>query len=233
MTDRPETIFATAATADQTDAGSGVIWWATHAPGGYALTVLDYQLDEVSAINADWISSLFARSAELVAEHRPVTHECFVRVEHPGLLDLIKRADVAFRDTKGSEKVNRSEFDTRPIRGYESAKWPATLDERTDSVRPLVNSGKVVKLETGLRRFGFRAIRTNHLVAQIRRHRPGDAASAGELLQAFVLGVLLGTTPRRMSYFEAMGRLLDRPETEKSTPSKGPFGGYISGKRPL
>lgn len=233
MTDRSETIFATAATADQIDAGIGVIWWATHAPGSYALTVLDYQLDEVSAINADWIGSLFARSAELVAKHSPVTDECFVRVEHPGLLNLIKRANVAFRDTKASEKINRSEFDIQPIRGYQSAKWPATLDERTDSVRPLVNSGKVVKLETGLRRFSFRAIRTNHLVAQIRRHRPGDAASAGELLQAFVLGVLLGTTPRSMSYFEAMGRLLDRPETTKSAPSANPFASYLPGKRPL
>lgn len=225
MTDRPETIFATAATADQVDAGVGVIWWATHAPGGYALTVLDYQLDEVSAINADWLGSLFARSAELVAEHRPVTHECFVRVEHPGLLDLIKRADAAFRDTKASEKINRSEFDIRPIRGYESAKWPATLDQRTDSVRPLVNSGKVVKLETGLRRFSWRAIRTNHLIAQIKRHRPGDGASAGELLQAFVLGVLLGATPRSVSSFG--------PFPEKGTPSAGPFGSYIQGRRPL
>jgi hypothetical protein len=227
--ERPERIFATAATADQIDAAIAVIWWATQPPGGFALRVLDYRLDEIAAVNAEWIGAVIARSAELEAEHGPAAREgCPIRVEHPGLNDVLLRADAAFRDRAVGAR-NRFAFDLQPIKDYEAAKWPATLDERTDMVRPLVNSGKVVKLETGLRRFGFRAIRTNHLVSQIRRHRPGDAASAGELMHAFVLGVLLGTTPARMSWF-------DRPDpsTPKSSPGSGPFGGaYLPGRRPL
>jgi hypothetical protein len=229
VTDRPERIFATAATADQVDAGVGTVWWATHPPGGYALTVLDYQLDEMSSVNADWIGALFARSTELVTEHEPATRGCFVRVEHPGLADVLRRADAAFRDTAASRAYNRSAFDIQSIKDYEAAKWPLTLDERTDAIRPLVNSGKVVKLETGLRRFGFRAVRTNHLIGQIRRHRPGDAASAGELLNAFVLGVLLGTTPERASYFGPF----PSARAAQSAPSSGPFGAYVQGRRPL
>jgi hypothetical protein len=229
MRDGPDRIFATVATADQIDAAIAVIWWATQPPGGFALRVLDYQIAELAAVNSEWIGAVITRSAELEAEHGPAARDgCPIRVEHPGLIDVLRRADAAFRDTPASARY-RSAFDLQPIRDYEAAKWPATLDERADMVRPLVNSGKVVKLETGLARFGFRAIRTNHLVSQIKRHRPGDAASAGELLHAFVLGVLLGTTPERMSWF-------DRPDpgAPKSSPGSGPFGGaYLPGRRPL
>jgi hypothetical protein len=221
-----KTIFATAATADQSDAGVGVIWFATHPPDDYALTVLDYDLCEMPAVNADWLGALLRRSAELVGEHKPTAAQCFLRVEHPGLLDVLKRADSAYRDTKASDATDRSAYDIRPIKTHESAKWPATLDERMSAIRPLVNSGRTVKLETGLRRFSFRALRTNHLVAQIRQHRPGDAASAAELLHAFVLGVLIGTTKKPMSFFEAADA------ARGAAPSVGPFGPYIPGQRP-
>jgi hypothetical protein len=221
-------MFATCGTADQIDAGIGVIWWATHSPGNFALSVVDYDVFEVPTINAAWLADFFARSVELVAKYQPNERGCLLRVEQKGLLNILKLADEAYVDATGSRGVDRSIYDIRKIRDHEAAKWPVTLDERAFLIRPLVNSGKVVKLETGLRRFSFRAIRTNHLVSQIKRHRPGDAASAGELLHAFVLGVLLGTTRRSMSCFERFG-----PAPEKGAPSKGPFGGYISGKRPL
>lgn len=223
-------LFATAATAEKVDAGVGVIWWAKHPAGGYALTALDYDLFDVSAINADWLGAFFERSADLVAKHQPVTRSCHLRVEHGGLNNVLKRAGDAFCDTPAARTVNRSFFDIQSVKNYEAAKWPKTLDERAFEIRPLVDSGKVVKVETGLRRFSFRSIRTNHLISQIKAHRPGDAQSAGELLHAFVLGVLLGTTRRSMSYFEAFAhRDVQRAE---SKPSSGPFGAYVPGRRP-
>lgn len=217
-------LFATAATADQIDAGVGVIWWATHPPGDYALTALDYDIFEMPAINAKWIDAFFERSAKLAAEHKPATPGCLLRIEHPGLKNVLKLADEAYRDTPASRAVDRYAFDIRPIKDSEAAKWPATLDERAFSIRPLVDSGKVVKVATGLRRFSWRAIRTNHLLSQVKQHRPGDAASAGELLHAFVLGTLLGTTPKGTSCF---GRA-----PPKGSPSSGPFGAYLPGRRP-
>ena len=232
-------LFATAATANQVDAGVGVIWWTTHPEGGYALTAIDYDIFDVASINADWLGTFFERSAALVAKHRPSTRGCNLRVEHPGLINILKRADDAYRDT--APKVDRSQFDIQPVKYYEAKKWPPKLDDRAFSIRPLVDSGKVVKVETGLRRFSFRAIRTNHLIAQIKNHRPGDAESAGELLHAFVLGVLLGTQQRSLSYFEAFEQMkrndarkaAARTSTPLSGPSDGPFGGaYIPGRRP-
>jgi hypothetical protein len=225
--DETRELFATVATADQVDAGVGVIWWATHPPGDFALTVVDYDIFDVPSVNAEWLGTLFGRCADLVAKHKPERPGCLLRVEHPGLINVMKRADEAYRDTP-ARGVDRSIFDIKPVRDYESKKWPLTLDERAFSIRPLVDSGKVVKVEKGLRRFSFRAIRTNHLISQIKQHRPGDAASAGELLHAFVLGVLLGTTPRSMCCFEAYWQ-----SASKSKPSAGPFGPYVQGRRPV
>lgn len=222
-------LFATAATADRVDAGVGIIWFAKHPPGDFALTVIDYFIYQTSEIDADWVGTFFKRSAELVTKHQPATRSCMLRVEHLGLVDVLKRANEAFRDTQASKAVDSTAFDIRPIKDYESAKWPATLDERCFAIRPQVDSGKVIRTETGLRRFNFRAMRTNHLKDQIKRHRPGDAASAGELLQAFVLGVLLGTTPKRSSFFDAC----NQPRGEKSSPANGPFGSFVRGRRPL
>jgi hypothetical protein len=221
-------LFATAATADKLDAGIGVIWWATHPPGAYALTALDYDLFDVSEINADWLKTFSERSADLVAKHQPTTRGCHLRVEHPGLKSVLKLADSAYRDMPSSG-VNRSNFEILPVRESESKKWPTTLDDRAFAIRPLVDSGKVVKIETGLRRFSFRAVRTNHLIAQVKSHRPGDAQSAGELLHAFVLGVLLGTTPRSFGVLEALDRLKNSAAT--NNPSSGPFGPYVQGRR--
>lgn len=234
MTETHE-LFATAATADQNDAGIGLIWWATHPPGEYALTVLDYDLTDMAAVDGEWIGKVFKRSGELLENHKPKKRDCRLRVEHPGLVDVLKRADAAYRDTKASEVLDRDAYDIRPIGEHEKAKWPTTFDERMSAIRPLVNSGKVVKLETGLRRFSFRAIRTNHLVSQIKQHRPGDAASAGELLHSFVLGVLLGTKPKGTSWFSREpGPLLGGGGSPpQSTPSTGPFGIYVPGRRPL
>jgi hypothetical protein len=231
--DETRELFATVATADQIEAGVGVIWWATHPAGGYALTVIDYDIFDIPSINAEWLGTLFARCADLVTTHRPATRGCHLRVEHPGLINVLNRADAAYRDTPATNKVNRSIFDIRPVKDhekrYKSVQWPESLDERAFSIRPLVDSGKVVKVEKGLRRFSFRAVRTNHLIAQIKQHRPGDAASAGELLHAFVLGVLLGTTPKPSTFFTACSQ----PPASESPPSAGPFGTYIQGRRPL
>jgi hypothetical protein len=220
-------MFATAATADQVDAGVGVIWWATHPEGSYAMTAIDYDIFDVAAINSEWLEAFFKRSADLVEKHQPAMRECLLRVEHSGLNNVLKRADDAFRDTPAARTVNRSVFDIRPVKEYETGKWPKSLDERAFEIRPLVDSGKIVKIETGLRRFSFRSIRTNHLIAQVKAHRPGDATTAGELLHAFVLGVLLGTKRRSSSFFDVAA-----PRTAKSTASKGPFGAYVPGKRP-
>lgn len=222
-------LFATAATADRIDAGCGVIWWATHPPGDYALTVLDYALVDMPAVNAAWLDALYQRSADLIATHKPAMRECPLRVEHPGLLDVLEHAEEARADAPAHARVDRSAVAVQPVSGYETAKWPATLDERAFAIRPSVDSGKIVKLETGLRRFSFRAIRTNHLVSQIKQHRPGNAESAGELLQAFVLGVLLATAPKTPSLIDYFD---DRPDGALA-PSAGPFGaGYIAGNRP-
>jgi hypothetical protein len=227
-------LYATAATADQIDAGIGVIWWARHPEGGYGLTIVDYDIFQVVSINGDWIGALFERSAKLAEQHKPATKGCHLRVEHPGLIHILERADAAFRDTAANRTINRYDFDIRPVKDYEADKWPKSLDERAFSIRPLVDSGKVVKVEKGLKRFSFRSIRTNHLISQIKAHRPGEAASAGELLYAFVLGVLLGTTRRSKSFFDVdfvIGRA--QSSAKKPSPSEGPFGsGYIPGRRP-
>jgi hypothetical protein len=220
-------IFATAATADKPEAGMGVVWWAKHPPGGYALTALDYGLFDMPEINAEWLGTFFERSAELIATHQPATRGCLLRVEHLGLGNVLKRCDDAFRDTPANRTVNRSIFDIRPVKQYESKKWPATLDERAFHIRPLVDSGKVIKVATGLKRFSFRSIKTNHLISQVKSHRPGDAQSAGDVLHAFILGVLLGATQKSMSYFDAFGQ---RDAKGDAKPSSGPFGAYIPGK---
>lgn len=222
-----ETVFATAATADRANAEIGIIWWLTSVEG-YALAVADYDLFDVASVNADWVETFFRRSAELVAEHDPATRGCFLRVEHHGLIDLFTRADGAYRETRSGERLDRSAFDIREVEEYEAKKWPATFDERAYAVRPLVDSKKVIRPATGLRRFAWNSIYSNHLAAQVRGHRPGDAPC--ELVGAFVLGVLLGTTPRSMSFFAAMNRR-DAPEA-KSAPSQF-AGAYLPGRRPL
>lgn len=242
--DETQELYATVATADQVDAGVGVVWWATHPAGGYSLTVVDYDIFDMPSVNAEWLGTLLGRCVDLAEKHKPERRGCHLRVEHPGLINVLKRADAAYRDTPAGRTVptrggiDRSLFDIRPV-DYESEKWPATLDERAFSIRPLVDSGKVVKVEMGLRRFSFRSLRTNHLISQVKAHRPGDAASAGELLCAFVLGVLLGTTPRSMCFFEACAQMKRNDERKRlnipqSGPAAGPFGaGYIRGRRPL
>lgn len=225
-------IFATAGTAAALDAGIGVVWWAMHPPGDYVLTVLDYRISEIPGISSDWIGDFFKRSAELVATHKPIHPGCHLRVEHPGLINVLKRADEAFCDTQAAGAINRDAFDIKPITSYESAKWKPTLDERMAELSPLVKSGRVIRPAAGLPWFNWRARKLNHLKDQVERHRPGDAASAGELLQAFVLGVLLATTPKSKSFLELVGSWSDGGGA--TPPSEGPFGlGYISGRRPL
>jgi hypothetical protein len=215
-------LFATAATADRADADTGVIWWATDVEG-YALAILDYDLFAVRSVNSAWAAAFFKRSAELVAQHTPAVRGCHLRVEHAGLVDLLRRADDAFRDTKPADAIDRSAFDIRPVREHESARWPSTFDERAYAVRPLVGSEKVIKPATGMRIFPWKSINANHLAAQVRRHKPGDPAS--ELVGAFILGVLLGTTKRRMSFFGT--------PPKKPNPETSPFGPYVRGGRPL
>lgn len=224
----PAKLFATAATADMADAAVGIVWWATDVDG-YALKILDYDFFDVSAINADWIGTYLDRCVDLVAKHKPADRECHLRVEHPGLVNILKRADDAYREI-GRRGIDRAIFDIKPIKTHEAAKWPLSLDERAFSIRPLVDSGKVIKIETGLKRFTFRSIKTNHLLSAIKRHRPGDSTTASELLHAFVLGVLLGTTRQSMTYFEAIGKLIDQGGA-KPAPSANPFfGPYIPGR---
>ena len=243
--DETQELYATVATADQVDAGVGVVWWATHPAGGYSLTVVDYDIFDMPSVNAEWLGNLLGRCVDLAEKHKPERRGCHLRVEHPGLINVLKRADAAYRDTP----AGRNRTDARRHRSIafryphgvttKSEKWPVTLDERAFSIRPLVDSGKVVKVEMGLRRFSFRSLRTNHLISQVKAHRPGDAASAGELLCAFVLGVLLGTTPRSMCFFEACAQMKRNDERKRlnipqSGPAAGPFGaGYIRGRRPL
>lgn len=227
-------LFATAATADREGAGVGVIWWAVGPPDGYALSLLDYRICEMADVNAQWIRDFFWRSIELDNESHAEEIGCHLRVEHSGLLSILERADEAFRDTKDAGTVNRSAFAIDPIRQFESAKWPATLDDRVSQIRPLVNSKRVVR-GPGLPWFSFRGLRVNHLREQVGAHRTGDAASAGELLQAFILGVLIGTTPEPIGWFDKRNPFCSGSNTPpKSNPASGPFGGgYVKGQRPL
>ncbi|MGH8328356.1 MAG: hypothetical protein ACRET2_16515 [Steroidobacteraceae bacterium] len=174
------------------------------------------------------------RSIELDNEHKPARTGCLLRVEHFGLRSVLERADEAFRASDDARTVERTAFDLKPVSDTERAKWPATLDERMSSLRPLINSGRVVRYGRGLGRYNWRARRINHLSEQLRQHRPGDATSAGELLQAFVLGVLLGTT-RSSSFFDVMARMEEADERkargEPHPALSGPFA-YIQGRRP-
>jgi hypothetical protein len=217
-----KTLFATAATGDADDSGVAVIWFTTHPADDFALKAVSYEQHPMSAVDAEWVEQFFKRSADLVTAHEPQTKGCLLRVEHPGLLDVLKRADAAFRDTE-SEPVDRSIYDIRPVKEWESSRWPATFDERASSIRPLVNSGRAIKFDTRLRKFA--AAGKNALLSKLRQHRPGDSA-VGALLHAFVLGVLLGTTRRPACFFTAAK---DDPE---GSPSSGPFGSYIPGRRP-
>lgn len=219
-----QTVFCTAATADRTDADIGLIWWATGVEG-YALEILDYELHETEAINAAWIGEVLARCAELASSRKPAQRGCFVRVEHPGLTELLRRAEEAFSHTNAADRVDSAQYAIRPVKEYEAAKWPTTFDERAYAIRPLVESNKVIRPATRLRRFSWNAIYTNHLAAQVARHKPG--APASELVVAFTLGVLLGTTPQRKSFFDFM----DRGDSED--PSSDRFGPYVPGPRPL
>ncbi len=187
--ERPESLFATIATCDRPDAGVGVIWFAFNSRGRYLLHVLDRSLEDMSAVRGEWLAALFAQGAELARKYRPIEPGCIAWVERGGgLLELLEAAGRAWEASGGSAEDG---IDLQPVRDSDSASWPATIDERVAAMRPLVNSGTVVRIESGLRRFAFRGTTTEHLVAQLRRHRPGDPSSAGELLHAFVLGLFL------------------------------------------
>lgn len=186
MDERPEKLFATIATCDRPDAGVGVVWFAFSPRGTYLLRVVDYSLESMSAINGEWLEAFFAQSAELVRLHRPVFSGCVGWVEDAGLVSVLEAAGRA-REGAGVPDG----YDIERVRDSAAAAWPATIDERVAQTRALVNSGTVVRIESGLRRFAFRGTKTDHLVAQLRRHRRGDAASAGELLHVFVLALLL------------------------------------------
>jgi hypothetical protein len=186
---RPTHIFATIATCDWVDAGVGIVWWAFAPRGRYLVRVLDYDLNAMSGVNAAWIGALIKHGEDLVARFRPSSSSsCVNYVEPSGLVTLIELAVRAWRATVPADVA--SEPPIRVLSSYEVERWPKTLDERAAQVRPLVNSGTTVRVESG-RSFVFRQVRTNHLAAALRNHRPGNAATASELLHAFVLGLLI------------------------------------------
>lgn len=191
MNEMPVRIFASAASCERVDAGVGVIWWAYTPRGQYLLRVLDYDLAEPRQVNAAWIDALFRHGIELVREHRPLDKKCAVWVEQGGLLNALTIAMRAWHSSEAAALIAPVAYDLIALHDWQTAAWPATLDARAAELRPLINSGTTIKIERGLRQFSFRALRTNHLVRQLRDHRPGVPESAGELLNAFMLGLLL------------------------------------------
>jgi hypothetical protein len=185
---RPETVFATIATADRADAGIGVVWFAHTPRGRYLLHVLDYDLSGMNQVGGPWIRALFERGAELAKRWRAMDTGCIAWAEPGALLDLLAAACRTWTATAPS--LSRDEYDLCEIPQTTSAAWPASIDDRAAIIRPLVNSGTCVKFEP-LRKFGFRALRLNHLASQLRAHQPGAPGTAGELVHAFTLGVLL------------------------------------------
>jgi hypothetical protein len=182
---RPQHLFATIATCERIDAGVGVIWWSYSPRGRFLVHVLDYDLASMPSINGAWIAALLAHSDELIAKHRPVTPLCKAYVEPGGLVTVL---ELAMRAYKASADEQREPYTV--VSPHDVERWPRSFDERARLVQPLVNSRKVVTIDSN-RSFSFRAVRTNHLAAAIRDHRPGDPSSASELLHAFVLGMLL------------------------------------------
>ena len=198
---RPHRVFATAATCERVDGGVGTIWWAHTPRGEFLLRVLDYDLAPMQAVNDKFVEALFQRSAELVGRNDPLETRCITYCEAGGLLDQFRLAVRA--SFSAGVALDRNVADIALAPAQELAKWPPTLDGRAAMVRPLVNSGTTIRLETGLRQFSFRAIRTNHLIAAIKNHRPGAPETATELMNAFVLGIMLARASDRRSQLPA------------------------------
>jgi hypothetical protein len=215
-----EVLFASVATSDAGDPDVGVVYWLRHPGGSFAATILDYSITEIADIDANWIAAALNRGAELAALHNPAQPGCALRVEQPGLRQILEGANAAYRDSP-EQRLHQWHYRVDPIKDYEAEKWPATFIERAAMIRQLVNSGRVIRAETGLRRFTFRAIKSNHLISELQRFRPGEAGSG--LLTAFVLGALIATTKRSASVFDRFSA---------PTPAAGgSFGAYIRGGR--
>jgi hypothetical protein len=216
-------LFASVATSDAGDPAVGVVWWARHPSGSFEATILDYAIAETAEIDANWMHDTLDRGAELALQYRPAAPGCNLRVEQPGLRQVLEGANAAYHDS-AEDPLDQWKYRIEPIKDYESAKWPATFVERAVLIRQLVNSGRIIRSEKHLRKFNFRAVKGNHLIAELKRFRPGEPATGSGLLTAFVLGALIAKAKRSASSFSRFA--------EPTPAAGGSFGAYIPGSRP-
>jgi hypothetical protein len=187
-----EGVFATIDTAVKDGAendGTGVIFWALNKYGnGAPLTVLDWDLQQITAdTQISWMPSIFARLEQLAKECR----------SRYGVLG-------AFIEDKQSGSML--------LQHGEKAGWPtvaidASLTQAGKSGRASMASGPVHQGRVKLSQFAFdkttefKGIVRNHLVSQITSFAIGDPKAykrADDLSDCFTYGCLIafeGETP--------------------------------------
>ena len=196
-TPNPTLIFATAAVTDRPGSAVGAIIWSYSPYHGNHLSILDWDVAEVSeACSNDWLDSLFARAAELYEALRPHGgYPVRLRIEKGDLYNALASpaADSIMRVRGHFQNIH---FDV--VADDPDALLGATLEQRASALRTLVNAGTYVKIapDAYSKQVTHRSSTTNHLIAQLAGFRPG-ADQPQELAAAFLHGCAIVHDPSK------------------------------------
>lgn len=180
-----ETVFATVDTAVKDGAendGTAVVFWAVNKYGaGAPLTVLDWQIEQITAdMQVNWMPSIFMRCEQLA-------NECKARYGSIGAFIEDKQTGTML--LQHGEKA-----------GWPTAAIPGELTAIGKSGRASLSSGPVFQNRVKLSAYAFdkvteyKAISRNHLVSQVTSFSLGDKQAykrADDLADAFFYGVLV------------------------------------------
>jgi hypothetical protein len=180
-----DSIYAILDTASKTGKehdGTAVMWCAMSRQSLYPLTIMDWDLLQISGdLLEGWLPSVFARGEELARRHG-------ARMGFVGAWVEDKASGIIL-----NQQAQRRGLNVRPI----SSKLTSLgKDERALSVSTYVSLGRVKLSEHAYNKTTvFKGVSRNHLVSQVENFSLGDknsAKRADDLLDCFTYSIALG-----------------------------------------
>lgn len=190
---RPLQLFATIGACERPGTAVALIWWAFYPYQEHQrLRLLDYDLVEMDeAVSVNWFTKAFVRGRQLREEWNIPGELMNIHCEEGPLFDALTGPVYEYLE-RWLPKA--PDFDLISVES-DRFECGTKLDERADAMRPLINSGELVKLARSAytREIQHRGIKANALISQVLGFRTPSRDLAAELVAAFVLGCLLGS----------------------------------------